>query len=244
MNISFSSDSSTFSDSTNATSTMGDNVTPGTALDNTSVGSAGAAVTNSIASAPGSSTAAISPTVPLVCSASFGISADSLSVNYSFREHPRVVQALQLFASVELVEVHAFVYQTYVYPPDKVGTVVNHYAFGIAPRATASSVTSSTATTGSAAESTTVVSFIPHLVSYLTGVTMATSANYSWSASNFPPGIQLDYRATETRFNYAQFLLTSTTPQKKTKDGSTTPVVAVKLNFTVNCAGLGFGNLY
>jgi len=175
---------------------------------------------------PGDHTQLTAAAVTLSCSAWFSIKQSDAGVHYTFRTHQRVATALQIYASVVLSSVNCFVYQSRVYPPTDKGTTVGHYRFGLAPR--------DLATSGSEGS---LAGFVPHLQSYVQGVTIGTSATYSYNTANMPPGLQTDFRATETRFSYAEFFLLCTNPLTT----GTANAVCVQLNFTVTCSGLGFG---
>jgi len=185
--------------------------------------------------------------VYLVCSeAPASIATHQSGIAYNFRAHHRVKQALQMFAYVELVEVRAYVCQARVdgFGPPATGASAPtlspaRFRIGLAPRATPSSVTP----TGGIL--TSVVSSIPHLRTFICAPMTGASAEFVWTQANLPPGMQLDFRASEIRFNYAEFFVGRLSPLAVApSSGVGTSDLAIQLDFIVACSGTGFGEVY
>jgi hypothetical protein len=161
-----------------------------------------------------------------------GLRSDNHGILYSFRDHPRVKTLISLFSVVEIVSVQAFVAQSTVLSASSdlsSATTTRFVRFGIVPRATATQ----SGTTG-------VVNYIPSLRTMSTSFGVASVASASWDVSNFPPGLQLDLKALETRHNYPEFLLANSEVAAKL----TYPVAHAQLDFTVRCSGQNFGAIY
>lgn len=201
--------------------------------------SSAAVAVNSGASVPGSvSSGNATSLVMVTCASSFTHHGHSFGTFYSFRAHPRVAQCLQMFAFVELHDVHAFVWQTRASPTDE-QSEVQHLRLGIAPRTTPTTIQTGKRGKNGTDESQGVVDMIPHLLSFTTGTIMPTSASFHWGKGGapFPPGLQLDFRAAETRFPYAQFVIGSTHPGAAAEK----PLVGVQLTIILACRGSNFG---
>jgi hypothetical protein len=185
---------------------------------------------NLLANVPGKSLSAPTGVVVLPCAAFFDIEHQHYGSFYNFREHPRIVTALQLFAVVELVSVRAFLFQPGLVKDAPIALI----RFGIVPRA----ITTHSGTTSRTAS-------IPSLHSIVTNPVFASSGAYSWSnpvvsgGFPFPPGVQIDLRAIESRFNYAVFCLVNDTVS--TTSGA---IYKCQLDFVVRCEGTGFGAVY
>lgn len=149
---------------------------------------------------------------------------------YNFRDHPRVKQLLSLFSIVEITQVRAFVFQSTVFSSSASGTKTALVRFGCIPRSLPLAV-----------QNGGVVGFIPCLESLSTSTNVASTARVIWGAGGlpFPPGLQLDLRAVETRHNYINFLLANAT-----KLSDSFEVARAQLDFTVRCSGQNFGSVF
>jgi len=160
-----------------------------------------------------------------------GLMSDDVSDFFCIRSHPRVKTLLSLFSVVEVVTVRVFVWQRRVFSSSEKGTMTHLIRFGVVPRAVVTEV-----------KSTNVAHYLPYMR------TMATSTNVGATAEAvfgdggvpFPPGLQLDLRAVETRHNYPEVLLVNT---NKNQDASF-ELCQAQLDITVRCSGQNFGALY
>jgi len=168
----------------------------------------------------------------------------SLGFLYSFAGNTRVKQLMQIFSVVEIVSVRAFLFQVSTPPTNPEGTVGALLRFGPVPRKTVYSI--STSSSGSSKGSTSVAGTIPTLRSIVTSPITPVSASVVWGAGGepFPPGMQLDLRLVESRFNYINFLLANVNPVKLSGKAESWEVARVQLDFTVSCSGQNFGVIY
>ncbi len=166
------------------------------------------------------------------CAAPVGnLTGKSAAIVYTFRSHPRIKELLKIFSSVVLIKATVYVYQANVSAPEEgSATQVRTVRFGITPRG----VTTSSGGTN-------VVGYIPNLTNLALFSASPASASVTFGQGGvpFPPGLQLDFRDLETRFNYAEFFLGS--PQQGDGDDS---IASAQISFTVQCSGSNFGSVY
>lgn len=153
-------------------------------------------------------------------------------VFYSIREHPRVRTFLSVFSIVEIKSVKVFAYQSTVQAASSNGKAVWPVRFGIVPR-------------GIPLKSgdLNITGLIPHLSAFVCGTNIAATAECTWGEGGlpFPPGLQLDLRALETRHNYPEVLLC-----KFVLDAAQTEyaVASATLSIELECRGQNFGSIY
>lgn len=174
-------------------------------------------------SSPGSLTVSLSIETPVVA-------ANEHGQIRSLRGHPRVKTLLSIFSVVEVVSVRMTVFQSTVLAASAEGTATHLVRFGIVPRSTALDFQSSG-----------VVHYIPFLESMVTSTNVGSSARAVFGEGGvpFPPGLQLDLRAVETRHNYPEVLVANTFISKLKHN-----LVQAQVDFTVRCSGQNFGALY
>jgi hypothetical protein len=153
------------------------------------------------------------------------------SACYSFRAHPRISEFLKIFSFVELRTVKATIYQTSL-----VSAAVSHdsaykprvFRHGVAPRGL-----------DGAPGGTNIVSDIPNLHTFITSAGMAASQTLVFGDGGmpFPPGVQVDLKAAEIRHSYAEYFVGLVSPIT-TSDRA---LIAVQLDFVVECSGMAFG---
>jgi len=180
--------------------------------------------------------------ITTVCSQSAKLHEHEHGITFSIRGHPRIATLLTLFSVVEVVEVRAFIAQRAVYAASSTARYGSVVRFGPVPRGIA------TTNSGSG-----VVSYIPHLCDFMTTTTVAATSEVVWGKGGrpFPPGLQLDLRALETRHNYVEFLLANTNVvaqgAKSSKSGEALgpiELLVAQLSITVSCSGQNFGVVY
>lgn len=157
--------------------------------------------------------------------------SDTSGLTYSIRQHPQAIAALALFSVVEIVSVKMYVHQIFVHDAgERVGLV----RFGVAPRGT---------TTTDPNTQNSVAHVIPRLqtMALSSSVPSVSEVTFGQGGVSFPPGLQLDLRAAETRHNYAQILLTNITigPQANARD-----VVGCQFDVMLACSGQNFGAIF
>lgn len=176
------------------------------------------------------------------------LAADNNGVFYSFRAHPKLSILKNMFSKIELVSVRAFVYQALVPSQTDGAVVTRRVRFGLAPRGTALS-----------AQDTNVVDYIPHLTDMvlLPNECASTTVVFGQGGIPFPPGMELDFRTIETRFNFAEFLLCQPRPdvrsptassasstKGKDKSSDSDVILSAQLTFTIRCSGENYGVVY
>jgi len=165
------------------------------------------------------------------------LKSDDRAAYFSFRDNAIVQDCLKMFAFVELVEVKVFVGQLTVLAAKSGGTKLVETRFGIVPRDTTYQISTGA---GSTATVTGYVSRIPHLASIMSSTNVPTTASVRFGPGGtpFPPGLQLDLRPLETRFNWPVFFIGNV----HVRADDPVDLWNVQVEFTVECWGEGFGN--
>jgi len=150
----------------------------------------------------------------------------------SFRNHPQVVAASRLFSSVVLKSVSITIAQLTIPSSDEAYTRL-FTKFGIIPRDT---------NFVDPATKSSVVSYLPHLKSFATSLN-PIDLTVTWGDGGipFPPGLQLDLRATEMVNNYPVAFFGHT---DLNLDKQADSIASMALDFSVECSVQGFGAVY
>jgi len=161
------------------------------------------------------------------CSDTFILKCNQSHHSYSFRSHPTFRNLSSMFDTLTLQQVRVHIASTEVDSSE--GKVSCHtIRFGLAPRGL--NATSS---------DTNIVYTIPHLDTVTIDPTALVTVSRTWSANDFPPGVQSDLRAVESRNKYVELFVGNCTQEKGDSN-----LVRVQVDFVVSCSGQGFGNVH
>lgn len=158
-----------------------------------------------------------------------GLPSDEYGVAYNFREHERVQLLLQIFACVEVISVKAFISVDKAFPITSGG--VKNYVFrhGLAPKTAPSNCVIGGATIS-------VAHTTPRLVTSTMNPMFPVPSTAEYTSETFPPGMQTDLRAVETRHPYLSYLVLNDSPTDKA-----ICTFRIQLDFIVECSGENFG---
>jgi len=175
-----------------------------------------------------------SPSLLVISCASPGVQLGATAVSsvMSFRNHPRVIVANQLFSSVILSRVVLNVAQ--LEAPDASADYTRFFfRFGVVPRGI-SAVDPATRAS--------VVAYMPHMHNFATNHSpVDASVTFGDGGLPFPPGIQLDLRAAEVVNNYAEAFIGFSSVTVATGSPA---LVVMSVEFDISCSSQGFGSVY
>jgi len=166
--------------------------------------------------------------IPLA--AAFSFPNNQRGRRYAFRDNADVQYFLRYFAQVELIECTAVLFASKVFNLSSNGTSTRVIRHGFAPRTVVTHTTTSDGTVYGAGAvtarlNTAVINPMfgqPHVI--------------HGDSSTFPPGMQLDFRAVETRHPYVSYLVVNDVPA-----ANETMEFVVQLDFVVQVSGQNFG---
>jgi len=130
---------------------------------------------------------------------------------------------LRFFAEVQLTRVKVFLCQI---TAQSAGVAGQYVRYGLVPRDLAFSA-------GPANSVTALMQQIPHLHDMILGSTVNSTASAIWTGADFPPGLQVDFRASELRHKLPHFAIFKANSSAVSLNGT------IELTFT--CAGRNFG---
>jgi hypothetical protein len=171
------------------------------------------------------------------------VALDKVYVTYDPRAHDLVATDLKRFAYVVLKTVTITIVQTKVsgVAYDEL-TDAFPLKVGVMPRGLCTWYTAADPSTKAKVidweQTRKLVGRVPHLRMMVLNTTVATIASFTWGDGGipFPPGVQLDLKAGELRFPYAQFVVASLNA-----NGSGKATGTVSIEFECECSGANFG---
>jgi len=178
-----------------------------------------------------SSAVASSPIIQVPLAAFCTLAGDDYGAGYDFRSHERVQLLMQIFACVEVVSVKSTISVDKCFAIPKEGLRNYKLRHGIAPRTTNFWTKKSDGTyTGLGAVTA-------RLVSTSMNPMFPTPATSEFNSKTFPPGLQTDLRAVETRHPYINYVVINDDAVKENTNFS----FCVQIDFIVECSGENFG---
>lgn len=150
----------------------------------------------------------------------------------NIRNHPRILNYLSMYSVVHIRKVECTIVQLSVPEADETQQT-RVVKFGLLPRDTPYVDP----------QDNNVVGLVPHQQTIAFGPSICSQRTVCWGEGGlpFPPGLQLDLRAVETRHNYVNFGMGLLNPKDAVAGFE---LCMATLNITIGASGIGFGSMY